>query len=346
MSSDMIQTQSPVAGTMSVATTRQSSEVQSAMIIAKNFPRDEIASITRLIKSCKRPGLAECAMYSYPKGKQVVTGASIRLAEAMAQAWGNIDYGLIELEQKNGESSVMAYAWDLETNTRRQMVFQVPHVRSTREGNRLLTDPRDIYEMVANQGARRVRACILGVIPGDVQDIAVDQCEKTLADGSGKSLDDRIRDMVLAFDGLGVSKDMLEARLQIPVAKCDVHMVVAMQKIYLSIRDGIGKREDWFDLKSGAATTTADTDSKTSRTDNAASVMKEKSKPKQTSKKADDPPPEQKVSDKPWDVQIVEAETTEAVGAIFEAIKAAGLTDEEIRFYENLSAKRVETLLK
>ena len=330
---------SQATGAMTVATTRQAAEVQAAMIVAKSYPRDETAAILRLSKACQRRGLAECSMYSYPKGKQVVTGASIRLAEAMAQCWGNIDYGLIELEQKNGESSVMAYAWDLETNTRRQMVFQVPHIRSTREGNRLLTDPRDIYELVANQGARRVRACILGVIPGDVQDLAVEACEKTLTTETGKTLDDRIRDMVVAFDGLRVSKAMLEDRLQHPVTACTAANVVAMQKIYLSIRDGVSKREDWFDLQAGALAPT-EGDRPASRTEAAAKKMKKadlehKTEPTKASKK-----------DVPFDVQIVQAETPEAVEAIFAAIESAGLTAEEVEFYRNLGIKRIESITK
>jgi hypothetical protein len=41
----------------------------------------------------------------------------------------------------------------LETNTRREVTFQVPHIRYTKKGGYRLEDPRDIYEMVANQGA-------------------------------------------------------------------------------------------------------------------------------------------------------------------------------------------------
>ena len=59
---------------------------------------------------------------------------------------GNIDYGIIELEQKDGKSEMMAYAWDLETNTRVTKIFGVEHKRDTRNGSYALTDSRDIYE--------------------------------------------------------------------------------------------------------------------------------------------------------------------------------------------------------
>ena len=127
--------------TAEMVVSRQAQEVQAAMVIAKKFPRNEVDSYNRIMRSCQRKSLAEQSMYEYPKGGTKVTGPSIRLAEAMAQNWGNIDFGIIELEQKNGESQVMAYAWDLETNTRQTKIFSVPHVRETKKGNVELTDP-------------------------------------------------------------------------------------------------------------------------------------------------------------------------------------------------------------
>lgn len=143
---------------------RQAQEVQAAMVIAKKFPRDEYEATEKIKRTCQRSTLAEQAIYSYPRGGQNVSGPSIRLAEALAQNWGNIDYGIIELEQKDGKSEMMAYAWDLESNTRVTKIFGVEHKRDTKKGSYVLTDSRDIYEATANFGARRMRACILGHI--------------------------------------------------------------------------------------------------------------------------------------------------------------------------------------
>lgn len=125
---------------------RQAQEVQGAIVMAKKFPRDEYDAMERIKRTCQRATLAEQAIYSYPRGGQTVMGPSIRLAEALAQNWGNIDYGVIELEQKNGSSEMMAYAWDLESNTRVTKIFTVEHKRDTRKGTYQLTDSRDIYE--------------------------------------------------------------------------------------------------------------------------------------------------------------------------------------------------------
>ena len=144
---------------------RQAQEVQAAMVIAKRFPRDEVDSFNRILTSCQRKSLAETATYEYPRGGTKVTGPSIRLAEAIAQNWGNIDFGITELEQSNGESQVMAYAWDLETNARQTKIFTVPHIRGTKKGNVPLTDPRDIYEIMSHRIFPAIKALKYGHLP-------------------------------------------------------------------------------------------------------------------------------------------------------------------------------------
>lgn len=225
-------------------------EVQAAMVIAKRFPRDQMAAMDRILTACSRPTLAESAVYAYPRGGQTVTGPSIRLAEAMAQSWGNISFGIRELSQSGGESIVEAFAWDLETNSRQVKVFSVPHKRKARGEITTLSDPRDIYELVANQGARRLRACILGIIPGDVTDAAVRQCEITQQHSTGVPLDE-IKKLITAFKQFDVTEDMLRRRLGHNLDSTISAEVIALRKIYASIRDGMSKPDQWFEIKNG-----------------------------------------------------------------------------------------------
>lgn len=225
---------------------RQIAEVQAAMMIARMSPRDSIAAMDRIINACSRPSLADAAVYTYSRGGSDISGPSIRLAEAMAQQWGNIAFGIRELSQANGESTVQAFAWDVETNTRREITFQVPHLRHTKRGVTRLEDPRDVYELVANQGARRLRACILAVIPGDVTEAAVAQCEvtmKTKADTSPEAM----KKMVDAFGAFGVTKEQIEARIQRRLDAIQPAQVVSLKKVYASLRDGMSSPADWFE---------------------------------------------------------------------------------------------------
>ena len=242
--------QTPVAtaaGT-AMATSRQAQEVQAAMVVAKNFPRDENQSFARIMNACKRKSLAERAIYEYPRGGENVTGPSIRLAEVLAQNWGNVDFGYIELEQKNGESTVMAYCWDLETNTRQSKVFSVPHVRHTKKGDYALTDPRDIYELVANQSSRRVRSCILGVIPGDIVEEAMLECSRTLSGGKAP-IGDRVRKMISVFQSdFGVPQEALEKYIGCKAEAFTEQSIVRLSGVYTALRDGRAEREQYFDL--------------------------------------------------------------------------------------------------
>jgi len=238
--------QDEVTGALAVATTRQAQEVQAAMIIARRFPRDEMRSLARMKQAAKRKRLAEQSQYEYKRGGQLITGPSIRLAEVMAQNWGNLDYGIMELERKRGESLAMSYCWDLETNVRQTKIFTVRHIRDRSEGATQLTSERDIYEHVANYGARRLRACILGIIPGDIQQEMMDECDKTINGVSDKPLIDRIRDMVSMFMEVSVTPDMLEAKLGHKLDACTQRQLLSLGRIYTSIRDGISDRDEHF----------------------------------------------------------------------------------------------------
>ncbi len=222
-------------------------EIQAALTIAQKFPRNQSASFQRIMQACDRPHLADQAMYAYKRGDSIVTGPSIRLAEVIAQNWGNVSMGIRELSQSNGVSEVEAFAWDLETNVQCTKIFQVPHVRNTKKGSYKITDQRDIYEMVANQGARRLRACILTVVPGDVVEAAVERCGKT-QQNKDEPIADRIRKLIMAFSEFGITVEHLEKRLGHKMEATIEQELVTLRGVYKSIKDGITDRREFFDL--------------------------------------------------------------------------------------------------
>jgi len=226
---------------------REVAEAQGAMLLAQRFPRDEALARDRILIACQRPGLAEGSMYTYARGGTNITGPSIRLAECLAQNWGNLTFGIREIEQRPGQSTMEAFAWDLERNVRQVKQFQVRHTRHTRQGSYALDDPRDIYEMVANQGARRLRACILGLIPGDIVEDAVAECEKTLTAQADMS-PEGVKKMLATFEKVGVTKEQIEARLQRKLDAITPAQMIGLHKIYTSIKDGMSVPAEWFDI--------------------------------------------------------------------------------------------------
>ena len=240
-----------IAATADTDQARAIAEVQAAMVIARRFPRDVVRARDRILDACTRPRLAEAALYEYARGGTAITGPSIRLAEAIAQAFGNLTFGVRELDQRDGVSTVEAYAWDMESNVRQTKTFQVKHTRYTRKGSTRLEDPRDIYEMTANQGARRLRACILGVVPGDIIDEAVAQCEETLR-AKADVTPERVAAMVQRFADLGVTRQQIERRIQRRVDAITPGQMVLLGKVYNSLKDGMSVPADWFEADSPA----------------------------------------------------------------------------------------------
>lgn len=232
---------------------REIAEVEAAMVVGKRFPRDVIKVIANIINECSRLRLAEVATYQYARGGTDIVGPSIRLAEVLAQSWGNIQYGVRELEQRDGESVCESFCWDIERNVRSSKTFTVPHVRDTKRGRITLTDSRDIYETVANYGARRLRACILGVIPGDVVEEALAACEKTLK-AKVDVTPELLTRMVAEFAAIGVTRGAIETHIQRRIESITPAQVLTLRRIYTSIKDGMSSVEDWFAVETVAST--------------------------------------------------------------------------------------------
>jgi hypothetical protein len=238
---------SPDRSLIDVQASRAVAEVQASMAIAKKFPRDEKSAFSKIMQACSRKSLAEVAVYEYPRGGEKVRGPSIRMAEAIAQSWGNIATGIVELDRRDGESLAMAYCVDLETNYRKDVTFAVPHIRDTKQGGKALTETRDIYELVANMGSRRLRNCIMAVIPGDIFDAAESKCMETLTKDE-MPIQDRIREALAAFGEYGVSSEMIAAKFSQKVESLSPQQLAKLRGIYQSLKDGVGSVKDFFEV--------------------------------------------------------------------------------------------------
>ncbi len=234
-----------------IESSRAEQEIQAAMVIAKKFPRDWRAAQDRILNACTRPALANAAVYQYSRGGSDINGPSIRLAETMAANWGNIRSGVVELSRgiKEGKtfSECKAYSWDLETNAYEERIFTASHWRDTKQGGYLVKDERDIYEMVANVGARRKRACILALIPGDITEAALSQCEATMTADADTSVEAQ-KKLLETFAKFGVTKEQIEKRIQRRLDAITAAQVVALRKVYASLKDGMSTIAEWFEV--------------------------------------------------------------------------------------------------
>lgn len=231
-----------------VEQSRAAAEVQAAVVVAQQCPRNIQQAVAQMRESCNQMFLAERAFYRYPKGGQTITGASVHLARELARCWGNVQYGLVEMRRDDeyGQSEMQAFAWDVQTNSRNSSTFIVPHRRDTKDGPKQVTDMRDIYELNTNNGARRVREAIFAILPPWFVEEAKELCNRTLRDGGGKPLAQRVADAIKAFEGIGITADRIENRLDRPSAKWTEHDVAQLIVIFKSIQRGEVTAEDEF----------------------------------------------------------------------------------------------------
>lgn len=253
------------------AVARETAEVQAALTIAKKFPRDESACYAKVIKAFQRPGVATNARYSFPRGKggQRVSGPSVDCARELARIWGNIRYGVQVVSSQDGEIQLEGYAWDMETGARAVAQDRFAKLIQRKVGDKTVwvePDERDARELIFRRGAILVRNAILSIIPSDITDAAeataIETMRKSEAGKLEKSREETVRELVLAFDRIGVSVDMLSRRLGHEVSLITADEMVELRAMWKSINDGNSKRTEYFEFsetgkaseKSAAAT--------------------------------------------------------------------------------------------
>ena len=231
-----------------VEQSRAVAEVQAAVVVAQNRPRVVAEAMREMREVCAIDRLAEKAFFRFSRGDGNVSGESVHLARELARCWGNVVYGLVELSRSEsaGQSEMMAFAWDMQTNARAQTSFIVPHIRDTKKGPKPLTDTRDVYENNANMGARRLREMIFAVLPVWYREEAADICRKTLENGGGKPLVQRIADCAQAFATIGVTRAQLEAKQGRKMDDFTAEDVAALGVVFRSIKANETTKDDEF----------------------------------------------------------------------------------------------------
>jgi hypothetical protein len=234
-----------VSQATAIEQSRAVAEVQAAVIVAQNVPRDIQRAMAEMRQSCGLLAMASQAFYQVPNRG---TGPSVHLARELARIWGNIEHGSQELRRDDeaSVSEVQGFAWDKQTNTRTSRTFIAPHERMKAGSRQRLTDLGDIQNNNNSVAARATRECILNVLPRWFIEEAQTICRRTLEHGEGKPLPQRIEEMVNVFKGIGVGEKQIEAKLEKKRGQWDAGDVAQMGIVYTSItRDGIS-RDDVF----------------------------------------------------------------------------------------------------
>ena len=241
----------PAGGTATQATqveqARAIAEVQAAVVVAQQIPRDINRAAAEMRDSCGRMALANRAFYRVPNRG---SGPSVHLARDLARIWGNVQYGVHELrrDDSSGMSEIQAFAWDVQTNSRSTRTFQVPHQRMKGGKRTDLTDLTDVYLNNQNIGARAVRECIFTILPTWFVEEAEQIARRTLENGEGEPLPARIEKMVTAFGAqFGIKVPQIEKKLGKKRGQWDAGDVATLAVTFQSLTRGEVALDDEFD---------------------------------------------------------------------------------------------------
>ena len=224
---------------------REQSELQSALILARRFPRDEGAVIRRLHANAQRVTFADDALYSFQRAGNVIEGPSVYFTRETARIFGNMRSGIKIVDMTDSLITVRGWAMDLETNaySEREAAFKPLIYRRT--GGWQKPDERDLRELVNKNGAICVRNALLDLLPTDIVDEALRLCKVT---SERAALDPaRVLVMLKKYLAIGVTEKMLAAWGKVTDPKLLTPAQFAeLGRIYKTITDGAAVRADFF----------------------------------------------------------------------------------------------------
>ena len=212
---------------------------------ARAFPR----SVAKFTADCKAllsvdVETARRCEYAKPVGGGTVRGPSIRLAELVMSAWGNIEVSIQPPIVGDKSVTVIAAAWDLQTNVRREAMASTSIIGKS--GQRF---PGHLIETTcAATASKAVRNAILGVVPrAFVENLLVharavaESKEPPLAERRAKMIDFfavslKVKpEQVFAFCGVAGAEDLTPDHL------------ADLRAVATAIKDGEAKPEEFFE---------------------------------------------------------------------------------------------------
>lgn len=255
------------------ATTAMAAQAKAAIearyIMAMQRPRDLDTVRIKLLKECKRPGFAAVARYRKPIGGGAVEGPSIRFAETALRLMGNAHSETMVIYEDDKRRIVRVSVTDLETNLpySSDLVIEKTVERSTIKDGQVPISSRKnsygktVYLLPASEDeiANKVNAAVskalrghaLRILPGDILEECMAQCQRTLHDETARDPDAERKKITDAFASLRVMPAQLAEYLGHPVDQCGPAEIVELRALFQAIRDGETSWQAAVEDKSG-----------------------------------------------------------------------------------------------
>lgn len=230
------------------------SEVEAQLDAAHKYRRSVrtfLSEATTLATMTKE--IAESCIYAIPRDGKVVAGPSVRLAEIVASAYGNMHIGARVVDEDEKTVTAQGVAWDLEKNLR---VTIESKRRITGKSGRRFSD--DMIVVTGNAAASiALRNAIFRVVPKSYVNLIYAKAREC-ATGDAKTFAARRADVIGRLQKIGVPLDRIPLRAgKASVDDIDVADLEVLIGLGTAIKDGNIQIDDAFPAAVDAATVPA-----------------------------------------------------------------------------------------
>lgn len=221
-------------------------DVESQLDAAHKYPR----SIKRVLAEAMsvatlNEDIAGRCIYTVPRAGQSLTGPSIRLAEIMSSAWGNLQIGSRVVEVTDTEVVAQGVVWDMEKNLR--AVVEQRRSIVGRNGQRFKDDMITVTGSAACSIA--LRNAIFRVIPRAYVE-TVYEAARMVSIGKATTISEKRTKIFTRFAQLGVTADRVLARVNKPsIEDIDLTDLEILVGLGTAIKDGSSTIEEAFPVR-------------------------------------------------------------------------------------------------
>lgn len=224
------------------------SEVDIQIATAKMYPRDLQATLNKIATyaTMDKETAEDCFYVLRRKGAggqdSVIEGLSVRMAEIIAGAWGNLRVATRIIGNDGRMITAQAICHDLETNL--AVSKEVKRRITDRSGR---TYSEDMQVVTGNAAAAiAFRNAVLAVIPKAVTKKVINEV-KRVALGQSIDLEQSRQNLILYFNKIGVTKEQLFYYLDIKtVDEIDKQMIFELRATANAIKEGTTSVEETF----------------------------------------------------------------------------------------------------
>lgn len=211
------------------------SEVDIQVATAKAYPRDIEQSLRRIKQLATIDSeTAENCFYALKRGDTFIEGPSVRLAEIIGCAWGNLRAQARVIGNDGRFVTVQGIAHDLETNFAASV--EVKRKITDRNGRTFSDDMQTVTSNAA--AAIAFRNAILKVVPAAVTHRIVAEIRQ-VAKGNALSLEQRVANALKWFESVNVSRQQVLAHIGVSsVDKITEEQADYLRGLAVAIKEG------------------------------------------------------------------------------------------------------------